>query len=63
MSDQQKTRISYLIRSYLPYQSRVRDAPFRDPRIFSELVAQERYLIPRSLTQPRIHDTSQAAIE
>ncbi len=53
IKDNQKTRISYMILSYRPYVS---DRTFRNPLIYLELPPGERYLIPASLTEPRINN-------
>jgi hypothetical protein len=60
LSDDEKTRISYMIHTFKP---NIKDKKFRNPEQFNELPACERYIIPHSSTLPKIQNpTSQEYI-
>lgn len=46
LSDDEKTRISYLIASYRSYNEKVKDKLFRNPYEFLAKEAKDRYIIP-----------------
>lgn len=50
ISDQQKTRISFMITCFKPYAHFIKDAKFRNPLLFLELPPGDRYIFPDSLT-------------
>jgi hypothetical protein len=55
LSDEEKTRISYMIHTYKPS---LKDKKYRNPEDFNTLPACERYIIPKGSTQPKIQNTN-----
>jgi hypothetical protein len=54
LSDAQKMRVSYRVKSYLPFEDRISKLRYRDVFKYMELPLEIRYQIPKSLTENRI---------